>query len=341
MKAIFFKKESKVIIKDIKQPSVGSGDVLVKMESCGICGSDVEKVFGKYSMSSMSLGHEPSGIIIRTGKKITGFKNGDRVFVHHHVPCYSCEYCFHNNETMCKKYCETNILPCGLSEQFLVPEWNVSHGGIIKIPDTMTFDQATMIEPLACCIRAWKKILFNIGDSIAILGAGTTGLMHVMLSNINKFDKVICIDTNNFRLNFAKKIGAIAINYNDPKKHEKIDNQTNSYGVDVVIVATSNIKAFLDAVNLVKKGGKIILFGAPQKNTTTSINWSTIYSKELSIIPSYASSDRDIRDALFLIKSSKIDVSKLVTHKYPILDSQKAFNRAYEGNNSIKIIITK
>ena len=117
MRAVVVKDSSKVQIEDIDKPSLGSGDIMVKMHSCGICGSDIEKIYGKYSQPSMKLGHEPSGIISEVGKNVSSFKIGDRVFVHHHVPCYSCHYCLNGNETMCEKYYETNLTPCGLSEE--------------------------------------------------------------------------------------------------------------------------------------------------------------------------------------------------------------------------------
>ena len=148
MKAVFVEGPSNVSVENVDQPTIADGDILIQMHACGICGSDLEKVFGKYSQPSMRLGHEPSGIIVDVGSQVSEFKKGDRVFVHHHVPCYSCHFCLHGNETMCKKYSETNLAPCGLAENFIVPEWNVKHGGVIKIPDSMSFDEAAMIEPL-------------------------------------------------------------------------------------------------------------------------------------------------------------------------------------------------
>ena len=183
MKAAFVKNDSIISVDEIETPSLGQGDLLVKMESCGICRSDLEKVFGKYGQPSMKLGHEPAGIISQVGSKVSNFKKGDRVFTHHHVPCYSCHFCSHGNETMCPKYYETNLYPCGLAEEYLVPEWNVNHGGVLKIPDSMSFDEAAMIEPLACCIRSWNKFSFQKNDSIAVFGVGPTGMMHVMLAN--------------------------------------------------------------------------------------------------------------------------------------------------------------
>jgi len=342
MKAALVKNDSTITVDDVEKPSLGPGDILVKMESCGICGSDLEKVFGKYGKPSRKLGHEPAGMISEVGSKVKDFKKDDRVFTHHHVPCYSCHFCNHGNETMCPKYYETNLSPCGLAEEYLVPEWNVSHGGVLKISDSMSFDEAAMIEPLACCIRSWHKFHHKKGDSAAIFGVGPTGMMHVMLAKDKGFEKIFCLDVNDFRLEFAKKFQITqSINSNDSSRKEKILHETENRGVDVAIVATGNLKAIGDAIELVRKGGAIMMFGVPSKGDTMNIDMSKVYSKEITLTTSYAASDYDTKEALELIKSSRADVKSLITHKYSILETQKAFDHARDGSDAMKIIITK
>ena len=342
MKTAYVREPSTISIEETEKPVLGSGDILVQMHACGICGSDVEKVFGQYGKPSMKLGHEPAGIILDVGSNVNDFTKGDRVFTHHHVPCYSCHYCKHGNETMCKKYYETNLSPCGLSEEYVVPEWNVSHGGVLKLSDSMTFEEAAMIEPLACCVRSWSKYSFQEGDSVAIFGVGPTGMMHVMLAQSKKFSKIFCFDINDFRLDFAKKFNVTeTINSTDEKRIDTILEQTDGQGVDVAIVATSSLKALEDAIEIVRKGGAIMMFGVPSKGAKIDLDMSKIYSKEITLLTSYAASDNDTKEALGLIESSEIDVKKLVTHTYPILDSQKAFDHAKSGENAMKIIITK
>lgn len=339
MKAAYVKSPSFVSIQETDKPTLGAGDILVKMQSCGICGSDVEKVFGKYGQPSMKLGHEPAGIILEVGSTVSDFKKGDRVFTHHHVPCYSCHYCKHGNETMCPKYYETNLLPCGLAEEYVVPEWNVKHGGVLKIPDSVSFDEAAMIEPLACCVRAWTKFSYQKGDTAAVFGTGPTGMMHAMIAKANEFSKVLCFDINDFRLDFAKQFNAIALKSDDPKSTDKVLSETQNQGVDISIVATGNLKAVSDAISVTRKGGTIMLFGVPSKGAALDIDMSVVYSKELTITPSYAASDVDTKNALDLISSGKIDVKKLITHRYPLLESQKAFEHAHTGKDAMKIII--
>jgi L-iditol 2-dehydrogenase len=342
MKSAFVKESSVISVEEIENPVLGSGEILVQMHACGICGSDLEKVFGQYGKPSMRLGHEPAGIILNVGSNVKDFKKGDRVFTHHHVPCYSCHYCKHGNETICKKYSETNLSPCGLSEEYVVPEWNVSHGGVLKLPDSMTFEEAAMIEPLACCVRSWSKCDYQGGDSAAIFGVGPTGMMHVMLAQSKKFSKIFCFDVNDFRLDFAKKFNVSeTLNAMDKNRVKKVFDQTDGRGVDIAMVATSSLKALEDAIEMVRKGGTIMMFGVPSKGAKIDLDMSVIYSKEITLVTSYAASDSDTKEALRLIEFSEINVRQLVTHTYPILDSQKAFDHARSGEKAMKIIITK
>ncbi|MGI0057423.1 MAG: zinc-dependent dehydrogenase, partial [Nitrosarchaeum sp.] len=325
MKTASVKEPSVISIIETENPILNSGDILVQMHACGICGSDLEKVFGEYGQPSMRLGHEPAGVIIDVSFDVTAFKKGDRVFTHHHVPCYSCHLCIHGNETMCPKYYETNLYPCGLSEEYVVPKWNVDHGGVLKIPDSMSFEEAAMIEPLACCVRAWTKYSYQEGDSVAIFGVGPTGMMHVMLAQSKKFSKIFCFDVNDFRLEFAKKFNiADCINSLNENRKQRILDHTEGKGVDVAIVATSSLKALEDAIDMVRKGGTVMMFGVPSKDAKIVLNMSKIYSKEITLVTSYAASDNDTKEALRLIELSQIDVKQLVTHTYPIQDSQQA-----------------
>ncbi len=342
MKTASVKEPSVISVDETEKPQLESGDILVQMRACGICGSDLEKVFGQYGQPSMRLGHEPSGIILDVGSNVTEFKKGDRVFTHHHVPCYDCHFCNHGNETMCKKYYETNLSPCGLSEEYVVPSWNVSHGGVLKISDSLSYEEAAMIEPLACCVRAWSKFSYHEDDSAAIFGVGPTGMMHVLLAHTKKFSKIFCFDVNDFRLNFAKKFDITnSISSMDENRKQKILDDTGGQGVDVAIVATSSLKALDDALDMVRKGGTVMMFGVPSKGAKLDLDMSKVYSKEITLITSYAASDSDTKEALSLIESSQINVKQLITHTYSISDSQKAFDHARTGQNAMKIIITK
>jgi len=357
---------SKITVGDTITPNLNPGDILVQMKACGICGSDIEKVFGRYGKQSMRLGHEPAGVIVEVGDgpvdsdgsgtahNKTKFSKGDRVFTHHHVPCGTCRLCLHGCETMCDRYSQTNLQPCGLSEMYVVPAYNISRGGVLKIQNSTTFAEAAMIEPLACCLRAWKKFKHRPGDSVAVFGVGPTGIMHAMIAIRRGSSVVICLDVNEYRLDFARSIGAthtvnLADSTNNDEQIRDVMTATTTTtttttatggGVDVSIVATGSLDALKEAFHITRKGGTIMMFGVPSRNAAIDLDMGYFYAKELTLATSYAASDADTADALRLIESGEINVKPLITHTYALSDSQKAFEHARSGDNAMKIIIT-
>ena len=336
---------NKVELKEFDLPKVGNNEVLVRMKACGICGSDLEKVFGKYGMKSSRIGHEPAGEIVKVGSKIKEFKKGDRVFVHHHVPCYSCHFCYNDDFTMCEKYQTSNIEPCGLSEFILVPHWNLSKGGLIRLPDNINFFQAALIEPIACCLRSLDKLNLKKAATVAIFGAGPTGLMHMMLTRFFGASKILLVDVNNFRLEFAKKIDQDTkvinmLNMSEKEFKNKSLRFLGNHGADVSIVSTSNINAFLQSLKITRRGGTISLFGVPQKDTEVNVDLNMIYSNELKILPSYAASEKEIHQTIRLMEAKIINVEPLITHRFLLQDSHKALVQAHQAKDSMKIVIT-
>ncbi len=341
--AILDNKIVKIVNRDL--PKVGKNDVLVRMKTCGICGSDLEKVFGSYGMRSSKIGHEPAGEITEVGENVKAFRAGERVFIHHHVPCYSCHYCYNDDFTMCEKYQSSNIEPSGLSEYILVPEWNVSRGGLVRLPKNVNFNQAALIEPIACCIRSMNKLNIKKADRIAIFGAGPTGLIHMILAKLFGASKIIMVDINQFRLNFAKEIdpGIITVDLKDNDANEfenKVISSFGQMGPDISIVSTSNIDAFVKSINITRRGGTVSLFGVPPKDSDLRIDLNLIYSKELKIIPSYAASEKEIHQTIALLENSIIDIEQLITHKFSLSDSFYALEYAHKAKDSMKIIIT-
>jgi L-iditol 2-dehydrogenase len=345
MKAVSVKGKELVSIDELASPKLEEGDVLVKMRTCGLCGSDLEKVYGQYGMSSAKLGHEPSGEIISVGNSVKDFRTGDRVFIHHHVACYSCYFCLHGDYTMCTIYQKSNIHPCGLSEQIVVPKWNVRRGGLLKLPDTITFDEASLIEPLACCIRALNKCNLQKGDDVAIFGAGPAGMMHVALAKAFGAGKIIVIDINDFRIDFAKKYCCNVLTFNSIADEEedlilKIKSCTDYRGVDISILATGNTKALVQSFEATRKAGKIMLFGVPSKNSNVSLNMNKLYSNEQSLLSCYAASEIETNQALKLIAEKRIDVKQLITHRFTIKNADEAIKCAHEAKDAMKVIVT-
>ncbi|MFZ0629233.1 MAG: alcohol dehydrogenase catalytic domain-containing protein [Nitrososphaeraceae archaeon] len=331
--------DKKVTLVESELPKVNEDEMLVRMQSCGICGSDLEKVYGNYGMRSLRVGHEPAGVVIKVGKNLKKFQVGDRVFVHHHVSCYSCRYCLQGNYTMCNNYQTSNIEPCGLSEEFIVPKWNIQHGGVLKLPESISYDEAALIEPFACCIRGLNKISIKHGDNVAILGAGPTGVMHTLLARLLGANNIVVSDVNEFRLKFVEKYGVTAVNLNLEKLDDVINNNTESFGVDVTILATGSMKAFESSLRITRRGGKILLFGVPSVGSKCDLDLNSLYSNEQIIIPSYGASEIETNQALSLMSDKSIDLLPLVTHRFQLRESDNAFKCAHEAVDAMKVLV--
>jgi L-iditol 2-dehydrogenase len=328
----------RAVIKEIPKPTIQErGDVIVKMKACGLCGTDVEKICGQYTASQPILGHEPAGIIDESS--VDFLQPGQRVFAHHHVPCYECYYCTHGSPTMCPYYRKTNIYPGGFAEYFRVPAWNVLRGGVLLLPDNVSFDEGAFIEPLATVIRAQRRVRINKGDSVLVVGAGPMGLLHVMMAKVNGASTVITSDVADFRTDFAIKVGAdYSLNARKTNVPEEVKKLTDGRGVDIAIIASGSPSAIISGLRAVRKGGYVLLFGVPYKGTILNYDISELLNNEISIITSNAAVEEDTKEALKVIAEKKIDVTKLITHKFRIDEFNEAVRVAKEGN-AIKVII--
>lgn len=336
MKAVLLE-DCKVVIKDIEVPKLQEGDVLVKMKACGLCGTDLEKISCQYVASQPILGHEPTGIVEES--TVDWLKKGDRVFAHHHVPCYECYYCRKGSPTMCPYYRKTNLDPGGFAEYFRVPAWNVKRGGILKLPDNVSFDEGAFIEPLATVVRAQRRVRIDEGDTVFIVGAGPMGLLHAAMAKVNRAGTIITSDISDFRVDFSYKVGVdYSINSKKVNVVDEVKKLTDGRGADVTIIASGSPRAILDGLYSTRKGGRVLLFGVPYKGTILNYDISELLNNEISIISSNAAVEEDTREALNLIASKRIDVTKLITNKFPLEQFNEAIRVANEGK-SIKIII--
>jgi L-iditol 2-dehydrogenase len=337
VKAVFVKKEGGVEVRDVDIPKIQEGELLVKMKACGIDGTDLEKAFGKPVTPPM-LGHEVVGEVIES--KSSRFKVGDRVFVHHHVFCGRCYYCYRGNYTMCPLFLKTTIEPCGLAEFFRVPRTNVQRGGVLKLPSNLNWDEATFIEPAACVLKALRRVGFQAGDTVSVIGVGPTGSLFIKMLKHFGAALVSVSDLSDFRLDIAKKIGAdITVNPSQADFVEVCKKATDGIGVDIGVLGTPTMKPLHTLLQVVRKGGKICIFGAPEKGEEVKLDFSYLFINEISIITSYSTSEVETTTILELMKNRRISFNEIITHKYKLSDAEEAFETARNTSGSLKVII--
>ena len=318
-------------------PKISSNEILVEMRACGICGSDLMDWYLR-NRAPLVLGHEPSGIVVEAGEGAK-FSSGDRVFVHHHVPCMSCYYCVHQDFTMCEQFRKTHLDPGGFAEFFRVPAPNVQFD-TLKLPDNMSFEEATLIEPLGCCIRALNKCDLELGDVVAVIGAGPAGIMLGLLSKLKGASRVIISDLVDYRVEKAAELVGSAVNPLKEDFVKKVKEESNGRGADVVFLTVSSPKAFLAAVKACRRGGTISLFAPTSPKEFIEISPYELFFKEISIIPSYSTSHVETREALSLLSHKRIDASKIITHRFSLDEAGKAFELAAKIKECLKVLIT-
>lgn len=323
MKVAVYYNNNDLRIEDRPIPKIARGEILVKVLSSGICGTDLMEWY-RIKKAPRVLGHEIAGEIVLS--KTNKFKTGQRIFVSHHVPCNKCKFCLAGDHTACATLHGGNYDPGGYSEFIRIPKINVETGTYI-LPDNVTFDEGTMIEPLACVVRGQRIAGIKKSHTVLILGCGVSGLLNIELAKL-KGAKVIASDLNEYRLAQAKKYGA-----------NKVINAAQNIDIkaDRVILCAGATQAVETAFKCIDKKGVILLFAIP--NTDIKIPTVDFWRNELSLISSYGAAPEDLEESLKLIKNKKINVKGMITHTFPLQDIQKGFNIASEAKESLKVVL--
>lgn len=338
MKAAVYYSLDDIRVEETPKPKIGPDEILVEMKACGICGSDLMEWYLK-NRAPLVLGHEPSGVIVEVGDKVENFKLGERVFVHHHVACLTCHHCLHGDYTMCEKFRQTHIHPGGFAEYFRVPAPNLQID-TLKIPDNISFEEATLTEPVACCVRALTKCKVQPGDTVVIIGAGPSGIIHTMLSRNLGASQIIVSDLVKYRLEAARRFGAdLAINPRSKSLVKKVREITDGMGADMVIVTAPNVKALLEGLDVCRKGGTVCLFAPTSPNEYMRVSPHRLFFSEIKLIPSYSTSHIETRTALKLISSGRIKARELITHRFPLSRIGDAFETAAKEKECLKVVV--
>ncbi len=333
MKATYWYNNKDIRIKNVPTPKPKCNKMLVKVISCGICGSDIVEWY-RLPRAPLVQGHEIGAEVVAVGNSVKKYKPGDRVFIAPKVPCMKCYYCENGHYPQCLEVKER--LPGGFAEYILVPEILVERGTYL-LPDNITFDQSTFIEPLACVIRAQRLARVKKGQSVMIIGCGMSGLLNVKLA-WTKGCKIIAADINKTKLECAAKTGAdITIDAADNISERLVAE--NGKKADVVFLCASADSAVGQAWKCVDKGGVIVLFAVPAPDKKVVVPVNDFWMKEITILTSYYCGPPDIMEAMKLIEWRNIVVDDLITHRLPLRDIVKGFQLVTNGRESIKVII--
>jgi L-iditol 2-dehydrogenase len=324
-------------VEEIDVPRIGPDEILVKIIACGVCGSDVLEWY-RVPKAPIVLGHEIAGDVVQVGENVREWKEGDRVFVSHHVPCNMCRYCLADHHSTCDTLKSTNFDPGGFSEYVRVPAINVRHG-VFRLPESMSYEEAVFVEPLACVYRGQHNAGWEPGRRVIVVGSGIAGLLHIELARIAGATKVIAVDVNPKRLEAALRFGADAALPAGDDLPERLKEANDGRPADMVIVCTGAMSALNQAFDLVDRGGTLLFFAPADPDAKVEMPFNDVWWRELKITSSYAGSPRDIRAAIEFIDSGRMKVSEMITHRLPLDRTSEGFTLVEQAEDSIKVVI--
>lgn len=338
MKAVRVYNLNDIRIEETAVPEIGADEALVRMKACGICGSDTMDWYVA-KKAPLWLGHEPAGIIEKVGKNVTKFKAGDRVFVHHHAPCFDCKYCQKQQYSLCPAWKATNLDPGGMAEFFRVPALNLQ-GDTLKLPDKFSFEDGALIEPTACVVKSFNRVRFQRGDSLVIIGLGVMGQMHILLGRHYGASTIIGADRVPYRLQKAREFGADhVVDASAENLRERVAEFTAGKMADIVIVGPHSTEAMQTGLACAGKGGTVLFFTPSPEGEQLNIHPFHLYFNEIDLVFSYSCGPDDTAEALRLIEQGVVTAQSLVTHRFPLHEAPQAVAKTVEANASLKTLV--
>ncbi len=343
MKVVRYFNNSDVREDEISKPTISAGEFLIKVKKSGICGSDILEYYRlakmkKLGVDSLVLGHEISGDVVEVGEGTTNVKVGDRVFVSHHVPCFECSHCEQEHFTACHLLHTTNYDPGGFSEYLRIPKVNSDKKGVYVLDETMSYEDGAMIEPLACVCRGQRLANIKKGQTLLVLGSGVSGLLHIKLAKAKGVEKIIATDISQYRLQKAKEFGAshAILATEDVVTEVKKFNDGNA--PDRIIVCTGALPAAKQALACRGPGCVIEFFAVPKPGINLEVPINDYWRNEMTIMTSYGAAPVDLDESFEWIKSKKLVVEDIISHKFPLSRCSEAFKLVIEADESMKVV---
>ncbi|MGH7927609.1 MAG: alcohol dehydrogenase catalytic domain-containing protein [Candidatus Binatia bacterium] len=337
MRVAMYYNNKDVRLEELPVPKINSGELLIRTRASGICGSDLMEWY-RIKKAPLVLGHEITGEVVEVGEGVKDFQVGERVFSSHHVPCGKCRYCLSGHQSVCDLLRTTHFDPGGFAEFIRVPRINVELG-TYRLPDEITFDEGSFIEPLACVARAQRSARLTRGQTVLVIGSGISGLLHIQLAHARGAARIIATDISEFRLHAAQQFGADATIHGREDVPNRLRELNEARLADLVIVCTGAMTGIQQAVKSVDRGGTLLFFAPAAAGVEVPIPLFDFWRDEISIVTSYAGSGEDLVESMELIRARKVRVAAMVTHRLPLAEAGLGFQLTANGQDSIKVII--
>ena len=346
MRAGVYREKGIVRVEEVPVPEVADGEVLIKVAACGICGTDIKKIYHAYVAPPQILGHELAGTVVAVGRGVTQWKLGDRVMSFHHIPCGKCFYCERRLFSQCKQYKTTGLTGGftpnggGFAEYVKAMPW-VAERGIVALPDNVSFEEATFIEPINTIVKAVQKARVTTGETVLIIGCGPIGLQLLMVAN---FEGAKLYTSDPMDVRRAKSLTLGALESFDPssgKLVEEVKARTDGRGADAVLVAVAHPSVVVEALAAARPGGRVLLFAANDPVTRIEFPASAVGIDEKEILGSYSAAVDIQQAAADLVLNRKLPVMEIVTHRFPLARIQEGLDLAVKPTaESLKILVT-
>ena len=338
MRVAMYYKNSDVRLEEMPAPKIGPGELLVRIEASGICGSDVMEWY-RIQKAPLVLGHEIAGEIVEVGEGVERCKVGDRVAASHHVPCNTCHYCLSDRHTMCDTLRGTTFEPGGFAEYVRLPAINVDRG-VYPLPDEVSYEEGTFIEPLACVLRSQRIVRIAPGQSVLVVGSGMTGLLQINLARALGAGRIIATDISQYRLEAAKRFGADDVIDAREDVPARVREMNGGRLVDLALVCTGVVSAIEQALQSVDRGATVLLFAPTDPGVTIPVSVSDLFFRNgVTLTSSYAGSPADHMTAVELIRSGDVNVRDMISHRLGLDEAGSGFKLVAEADESMKVVI--
>jgi L-iditol 2-dehydrogenase len=345
MRAAVYRGVNDVRLEEVPVPAIGAGELLLRVHTCGICGTDLKKIATGSHSAPRIFGHETTGVIVATGEGVTEYNIGDRVMVFHHIPCGDCYYCKHKVFAQCPTYKKVGATAGyepsggGFAEYVRVMDWIVSRGGVVRIPEGVSFEQASFIEPVNTCMKGIETLRLALGETVLVIGQGPIGIILSVLAR-RCGARVITSDLFPQRLTIARAFGLNEnIDASTSDSVRSINEMTDGRGADAVILAVAGNGLIRPAMDATRPGGRVLLFAQTQHGEAI-IDPASVCVDEKSLLGSYSASvDLQEESARFVL-GREMDLERLISHRFPLAESIDALHlAAHPKPDSMKVII--